>query len=174
MELDVQNLARVRQMALYFQQYRELPGVIKQGIGEGISSHILNHWDRYMRRYRELDDSPEDYDPRPGHVMLDQDVIRGGKVQASYEGDVNNGRISKFYLDFSGRGFSEEHLILTDNKLHTLTIQPCDEQFLLEATHWDRRCLLGGRRQRLVIGPEADPPAESDPPDSLPENSPEA
>ncbi|MBS2039170.1 hypothetical protein JST97_29575 [bacterium] len=39
-----------------------------------------------MRRYRELDDSPEDYDPRPGQVMLAQDVIRGGKVQASQEG----------------------------------------------------------------------------------------
>ncbi|MBS2039597.1 hypothetical protein JST97_31715 [bacterium] len=155
MSFDIRDLIQVRQMSLYFQHYRELPGVKRERAELGEAPYVAENWESFLRQYQELDDSPADYDPRPGHLLLPKDPTNGMKVQVHYQGDVNNGRISRLLLDCYGDGFNEEQFIVEGQKFHMLSIDPHeDERFDLEAIHWDRRYLLAGEAQRLVIGPK--------------------
>ena len=156
---DVNHMIRneflkARQMAFYFQQYRELPGVKRQRLDPDETLEEFEHFKFLLNEYRSLDNTPEDYDPRPCHLLLADEHCVGRAMQISYQGDEKEGRISRVLVDEPrGRGFQEDHLILADETYHTLTVSPVFEHgWLLEASHWNRSEPKKSQQQTLTIG----------------------
>lgn len=144
---------KARQMTMYFQRYRELPGVKKTPLQVDDTVDDFESFKFLMNEYRSLDNSPEDYDPRPGHLLLAEEHCIGRALQISYGGDDRESQISRIFVDDPNRGFQEDHLIRTDETLHSLLVYPCrDEGWLLEATHWNRSDPERAQQQTLRIG----------------------
>ena len=78
---------KARQMAFYFQQYRELPGVKKEPMDSGETMEEIDSFKFLMNQYRSLDNSAEDYDPRSGHLLLPEEHCIGRALQINYQGD---------------------------------------------------------------------------------------
>lgn len=147
------DFLKVRQMAMYFQQYRELPGVKKKPHYSDDTVDEFESFKFLMKEYRSLDNSPEDYDPRSGHLLLAEENCIGRALQISYRGDDREGQISQIFVDEPRRGFQENHLILAGDTLHSLSVFPChDSGWLLEATHWNRLDPERAQQQNLSIG----------------------
>ena len=130
---------KARQLAMYFQQYRELPGVKKEPLCPDDPLGDFGNFKFLMNEYRSLDNSPEDYDPRSGHLLLAQENCIGRSLQISYQGDEREGQISRIFIDEPRReGFPEDHFIMTNETLHSLYLQPLSNRdWWLEATHWN-------------------------------------
>ena len=144
---------KARQMAMYFQRYRELPGVKKTPKLVDDTSDEFEKFKFLMGEYRSLDNSPEDYDPRPGHLLLAEENCIGRALQISYGGDDRESQISQIFVDEPHRGFQENHLIRTEETLHLLVVYPCsDEGWLLEATHWNKSDPDRAQKQKLRMG----------------------
>ena len=103
--------------------------------------------------YKELDNSPADYDPREGHLLLARDVDYDSPSQVSYQGEGSQALITRLLLDESSSdGFFEEHFILDDEKYHILTISPQKGACTIEARHWNRLTPEIAQRQLLKFG----------------------
>lgn len=120
------QLLKARQMGLYFQQYKELPEVKKCPIDSADIQRTCECFHQLFEEYRQLDNSPRDYDPREGHLLLAEDVEYWGPSQVSYHKNGEERRISKFIMndELSCHGLLEEHQIWHHEKFHILTIHP--------------------------------------------------
>lgn len=145
---------KARQLAIYFQQYRELPGAKKKPLDSDETLEEFEHFKYLMDVYRSLDNSPEDYDSRSGHLLIAEETCIGRSMQISYQGDEKNGRISRILVDAARReGFQEDHLIVAGETLHALNVCPILERgWTLEASYWNKSAPEKAHQQVVKIG----------------------
>lgn len=156
---------KARQMAFYFQQYRELPGVKKEPMDSDETMEEIDSFKFLMNEYRKLDNSPKDYDPRSGHLLLPEEHCIGRALQINYQGDHKEGRISRVFVDEPRGGFQEDHFIMAGDTFHSLNVRPSsDRDWWLEAFHWNRSDPERAQQQLLrICGKEKQPKTASDP-----------
>lgn len=146
------DFLKARQMAFYFLQYRELPGAKKQEIDPEETMEEFAAFRFLFKEYQKLDNSPEDYDPRSGHLLLAEEHCIGRALQISYQGDDTQGQISRIFVDEPEHGFQEDHLIRTKDSLHSLSLWPGRDGCLLEATHWNLADPARAHKQTVRLG----------------------
>ena len=146
-------IIQTRQMVRHFKQFRELPDAEMKPEDPSFVERLCNGFAWELDYYQEMDNSPDDYDPRPGHVLLSVDEHCDGASQVSFQnGGKQEASLSRLYLDEPTGGFFEEHFILADEKFHLLRVSPQDNLCLLGAYHWNKMKPDVAQRQHLELG----------------------
>lgn len=146
------HFLKARQLALYFQHYRDLPCAKREAVDAKEAQYHFGCFKGALDEYRRLDNSPEDYDQRSGHLLLAEDPCIGRPMQISYQGSGTEGRFSTLLLDEPQGGFSENHFILADEMFHILTVDGGKHHQFLEATHWNRMDPDIAQKQMVWLG----------------------
>ena len=145
-------ILQTRQMVRHFQQFRELPDAEMKPEDPSFSEGLCKRFAWELDFYQEMDNSPDDYDPRPGHVLLSLDEHCDGATQVNFHRSGPEASLSRLYLDEPSGGFFEEHFIITDEKFHLLRVSPMDNLCFLEALHWNKREPDVAQGQHLQLG----------------------
>ena len=146
------HFLKARQLALYFQHYRDLPCAKREPVDAEEAKYHFACFKGAIDEYRSLDNSPLDYDQRTGHVLLAEDPCIGRPMQISYQGSGSEGRFSKLLLDEAEGGFYEQHFILADDMFHMLTVDGGKQHRILEAIHWTGLDPETAQRQVIKLG----------------------
>jgi len=147
------HFLKARQLALYFQHYRDLPCAKREPVDAEEAKYHFACFKGAIDEYRRLDNSPLDYDQRTGHLLLAEDPCINRPMQISYQGSGSEGRFSTLLLDEPQGGFYEQHFILADDDMfHMLTVGGGKHHQCLEATHWNRLDSDTAQKQVIKLG----------------------
>lgn len=159
-------IVQKRQAVRHFQQFKKLKDAENKPGDPKISESLCQSFAWELDYYREMDNSPDDYDPRPGHVLLPVDDHCDGPTQVRFQDNGSESSLSRLYMLEPTGGFFEEHFILADEKFHLLRVSPQDNLCFLTAYHWDKRKPDVAQQQSLMLGTPSlgGPLTQSDPP----------
>lgn len=143
------GIAKARQLSLYFQHYRELPDIKKEEVKADDVLYDFEHSRGMIEEYGRIDNSPDDYDSRKGHLLLAEEPSGLGPVQVSYQGDGNEARLSRLSLSEPDGGFAEEQYIFADEHFHALRVRVGRTTWWVEALHLDRMEPATALRQQI-------------------------
>lgn len=131
------GFSKVRQLALYFQQYGELPDIKKKEVPPDEALGDLDSVKSWFDEFRKMDNTPEDYDPRRGHLLVAEEPY---PAQVSYEGnvDVGQARLNIISMLEPDKCFDENHYLLVNNDFHSLRVHGNRYGYLLRAFHLNR------------------------------------
>ena len=125
-------------MIAHFQRFRELPRIARHRAEEEDISWDLGHYEGRFDDLARIDNTFQDYDPRPNHVLVNQDLCTDSPMAAEYHGTIERGKIKIVLL--GGEQCNEDYFFADGQTVDILHARCYEngQRWEFEARHVDR------------------------------------